>query len=161
MHARVRRALAAATLFLLAGCYDIGAPVIDLRDAHALPWMVGEWEFPHGREVVVFQGNHPNEYRYRDVTAQRVSTGTFRAVPLGGEIYLVQTIGEDGDVAALFFRRHPDGSIGELKVNKAVFDLAKRFGVALDDLDDGVLILDGSAAAVRAFLLAHRPAHFR
>ncbi len=161
MHAHVRRVLAAAALFLLAGCYDIGAPVIDLRDAQALPWVVGEWEFPHGREVAVFQGDHPNEYRYRDVTARSVGTGTFRAVPLGGETYLVQAIGDNGDVAVLFFRRHPDGGIAELKGNNAVFDLAKRFGVELDDLDGDGLILDGSAAKVRAFLLAHTPEHFR
>ena len=157
----MRRALAALALLLLSACYDIGAPAIDLRDAQALPWVVGTWEFPRGREVVVFEGDHPNEYRYRDVTGRSVSTGTFRAVALGGEIYLVQAIGDNGDVAALFFRRHPDGGIVELKVSDSVFDLAKRFDVALDDLDDDGLILDGPPAKVRAFLLAHTPAHFR
>ena len=158
----MRRALAALALLLLSACYDIGAPVIDLRDAQAIPWVVGEWVFPGDRQIFVFAGAYPNEYRYRDVTGNIVSTGTFRAVPLGGELYLVQAVDDrDGGVAALYYRRRPDGTIAELKVNDAVFDLAKRFGVTLDDLEEDGLVLDGPPAKVRAFLLAHTPAHFR
>lgn len=156
---RLRAALAALAVACLAGCYDIGTPVITLEDARALPWLIGEWNFPSGRQVIVFAGNHPNEYRYRDISGQNVATGTLRAVPLGAELYLVQATDDNDDVAALFFRRHTDGSVKELTPNDKVIALAKRFGVTIDDLEE-FTIVDGTPAQIRAFLLAHTPAHF-
>jgi hypothetical protein len=156
---RLRAAWVLFVVMLVSGCYDIGTPVIELRDAQAIPWVVDTWTFPRGNQLVVYQGGAANEYRYRRVSGSNVSTGTFRAVALGGNIYLIQAIDDSGDVFALFYRRAADGSIHELNVSDRVKDLARRFGVTIDDIDGG-LMLDGPAAQVRAFLLAHTPAHF-
>lgn len=163
MRADLRSALAALVLVVVAGCYDLNKrPVVELGDAQAIPWVVGEWEFPKNRQIVVFAGDHPNEYRFREISGKSVVTGTFRAVSLGGGYYLVQVITDGGEVSVLYYRRDPDGQVAELDVRDNVFDLAKQFGVTIEE-DEEILMyfLDGPPARVRAFLLAHKPEHLK
>ena len=154
----VRAALLLSILFWLGGCYELAETAIDLRDARELPWIEGEWHLSGQRQVLVFAGEVPNEYRYREIAGTSITTGTLRVVPLGAELFLVQAREDSGTIVALFYRLRPDGGADELEPNDRVADLAGRFGVSLgDDVDP---VLSGSTGNVRAFLLAHTWEHF-
>jgi hypothetical protein len=160
---RPHRVLAVFALSLLASCYDIGTPVIDPRDASAVPWLMGEWNFARDGKAVVWAGDRPNQYRFRAVWKDDVHTGTLRAVTLGGGYYLLQLEQDSGDVAAIYVHYDPNRAVrGRLvDLSPAIDKLASRFGVdVVEDVDEVFWRLSGPPAQVRAFLLAHTPAHF-
>jgi len=85
-------------------------------------------------------------------------------VVLGDGYYLLQLEQDGGNVAAIYVHYDPNRKVRGrlLDVNPSIHELASRFGVeVVDDVEELLWHLSGPPAKVRAFLLAHTPAHFR
>jgi hypothetical protein len=105
-----------------------------------------------------------NAYRFRDVGKDnKASTGYLRAVPLQGNIYIVQARYDNDPVYYLgFYQFRYDSSGAHYKPveptasEQSLDQLAKHYGVAIDwDTFDFVPYLKGSPGNIMAFLRAH------
>lgn len=155
-----RLALAGWAVAGLAACFELKEPVIGLDIARAVPGVEGEWTTPDEDTVVIFPGDHPNEYRFRLTDIENdVDTGRLRLVPLGGALYLAQAeVDGTGEVFILYFKAKDGGRYEQLEPNEQAAGLASRYGVTVEDLGYGYEV-DGSPAKVRNYILALGPEH--
>jgi hypothetical protein len=151
---------ALCALLLLAGCYEVGGEFLAPGEAQFVPGLAGTFTSDDGAttEVTLLPGN---EYHYRrDYGDGDVSSGTFRAVRLFGDVYLLQLRDDDGGIYALFAEYTYDGSSAtfwELDyVDGTVQPLAAAYGLTIDP---DYPFLEGPIDKVRSFLFAHRSEH--
>jgi hypothetical protein len=163
-----RCALAIALLLVVAGCYETAEEIFDARSAVAIPGLEGRYVYGDTAYTI----SHPasgNDYAFLETTASPPESGTFRAIPAGGDVYLVQMHRDKWapDVfLQLVFRIARSGDkIRELQQvsvsDKIVRAQAERNGVVLpkegeksDSRTGGGASLNGSREGIAAFLRA-------
>lgn len=148
--------LALCALILLAGCYEVQSEFIGPGEAQFIPGLAGTFDDDDGgtTEVTALPGN---EYHYRRIDPDgSVSSGTFRAVRLYSDVYLLQARDSEG-LYALFYSLTPEDGYWSLDVNEdTIYPLAATYGVTIDP---DFMFAEGEADRVRAFLFAHGPEH--
>ena len=144
----------------LSACFELKEPVIGLDIARAVPGVEGEWTTPDDDTVIIFPGDHPNEYRFRLTDIEnKVDTGRLRLVPLGGALYLAQAeVDGTGEVFILYFKAKDGGRYEQLEANEQGAALAARYGVTVQDFGFGYEV-GGPSAKVRNYILALGPEH--
>jgi hypothetical protein len=163
--------LAAAGILLLAGiilavsgCYETDVEIISASSAVSVYGLPGTYNKEKGGTMIIFAVPLSNDYRFRDVSKDnKASTGYLRAVPLQGNIYIVQAKYDDDPVYYLgFYQFIYDSSGAHYKPmeptasEKSLDQLAKQYGVTIDwETFDFVPYLKGSPDSILGFLRAH------
>jgi hypothetical protein len=155
-----RVVLVAAAILTAAGCYETYVEVIDASSAVAVFDAPGHYTYDAGGGVTISAVPDSNDYRFREVSKDNdVSTGYLRAVPLQGDIYIVQAKYDEDEVYYLaFYQFTSDRRFKpmEPKVDDKKLDqLAQQYGVTIDRDFDLVPYLNGSRSTIMAFLLGH------
>ncbi|MBT6117622.1 MAG: hypothetical protein HOH66_07125 [Rhodospirillaceae bacterium] len=149
----------ACALVLLAGCYEVASEFIGPGEAQFVPGLAGTFDDDDGgtTEITLLPGN---EYHYRETEPDgSTSSGTFRAVWLHGDVYLLQARDDDGGLYAMYYwftYQNDYASYGGMDVEDTVYSLATAYSVTIDP---EFMYLEGDASQVRAFLFAHGPEH--
>lgn len=154
--------LLAAAILTAVGCYETDFEVITASSAVALYGAPGNYTLDEGGSFTISAVPHSNDYRFREVSKDnKVSTGYFRAVPLRGDIYIVQAKYDDEDGYYLVFyqftsdrrfkQMYPD--VDDTRLDQ----LAQQYGVTIDW---DWMYLDGSRSDIMAFLRAHASLSF-
>ena len=152
--------LMAAAILTATGCYETYVEVIDASSAVAVTGAPGQYTYDAGGGVTISAVPDSNDYRFREVSKDNdVSTGYFRAVPLQGDIYIVQAKYDDDEVYYLAFyqftsERHFKPMEPDVD-DKRLDQLAQQYGVTIDRDFDIVPYLNGSRSTIMAFLLGH------
>jgi hypothetical protein len=152
--------LMAAAILTAAGCYETYVEVIDASSAVAVFDAPGHYTYDAGGGVTISAVPNSNDYRFREVSKDNdVSTGYLRAVPLQGDIYIVQAKYDDDEVYYLtFYQFTSDRRFKQMypDVDDSRLDqLAQQYGVTIDRDFDLVPYLNGSRSTIMAFLLGH------
>ncbi len=152
---RFGRLLAIVAMSLVtATCYEVDQEIIDINMAEPVYGLPGEYHWDDGKVRAISTVPYSNEHRYRDVDAEgNVSAGSFRAIHLRDDIYIVQVDTDEGERYMMFFRFTSDKTIWQLMTTEAVLDLAPQYGVTIEvDIADR---LYGNRDNILAFLRAH------
>jgi len=153
-----------AVVLAIAGCYETDFEVIDASSAVSVYGLPGTYNKEGGGTMTISTVPLSNDYRFQDVGKDnKASTGYLRAVPLQGNIYLVQARYDDDPVYYLgFYQFIYDSSGAHYKpmeptvAEKSLDQLAKQYGVTIDwESYDFVPFLNGSGSNIMAFLRAH------
>ncbi len=156
--------LLAAVIVAAAGCYETDIEIISASSAVSVYGLPGTYNKEKGGTMIISTVPLSNDYRFRDVGKDnKASTGYLRAVPLQGNIYIVQAKYDDDPVYYLGFDQFIYDSSGahyksmEPTVTEQRLDqLAKQYGVTIDwDTLDFVPYLKGSPGNILSFLRAH------
>jgi len=156
--------LLTAIILTAAGCYETDVETISASSAVSVYGLPGTYNKEKGGTMIISAVPLSNDYRFRDVGKDnKASTGCIRAVPLQGNIYIVQAKYDDDPVYYLgFYQFIYDSSGAHYKPmeptasEKGLDQLAKQYGVTIDwDTLDFVPSLKGSAGNIMAFLRAH------
>jgi hypothetical protein len=156
--------LLAAIILLAAGCYETDVEIIGASSAVSVYGLPGTYTKEKGGTMIISAVPLSNDYRFRDIGKDnKASTGYIRAVPLQGNIYVVQAKYDDDAVYYLgFYQFIYDSSGAHYKpmeptvAEKTLDQLAKQYGVTVDwDTFDFVPYLKGSPGSILAFLRAH------
>jgi hypothetical protein len=152
--------LMAAAILTAAGCYETYVEVIDASSAVAVFDAPGHYTYDAGGGVTISAVPNSNDYRFREVSKDNdVSTGYLRAVPLQGDIYIVQAKYDDDEVYYLtFYQFTSDRRFKPMESHvddKKLDQLAQQYGVKIDRDFDLVPYLSGSRSSIKAFLLGH------
>jgi hypothetical protein len=156
--------LLAAIILLAAGCYETDVEIISASSAVSVYGLPGTYNKEKGGTMIISAVPLSNDYRFRDVGKDnKASTGYIRAVPLQGNIYIVQAKYDDDAVYYLGFYQFIYDSSGahykplEATASEKTLDqLAKQYGVTIDwDTFDFVPYLKGNPSSILAFLRAH------
>lgn len=156
--------LLAAAILTTVGCYETDFEVIDASSAVAVNGVTGTYNVESGGTMTISAVPHSNDYRFREVSKDnKASTGYLRAVPLQGDIYVVQAKYDDDPVYYLAFYQFTIDSSGKhykpMETNvddKRIDQLAQQHGVTIDwDTFDFVPYLEGSRSDIMTFLRAH------
>ena len=156
----VKAAAAAAVLLFLSACWISETQVITMEMAVEIPGLEGEHAFDDNVNTIAAVP-FSNDYRVHSIDFEgAVTNGTFRAVPLRSNIYIVQLL-FDGEATYSFafyrFTGGPDPEIVEMVPSIDVNDLAAEHGVVLDGDEIGLFgSLEGEAEDIMEFLQAHR-----
>ena len=151
-------------ILFAAGCYETDVEIISASSAVSVYGLPGTYNKEKGGTMIISAVPLSNDYRFRDVGKDnKASTGYLRAVPLQGNIYIVQAKYDDDPVYYLGFYQFIYDSSGahykpmEPTASEKDFDqLAKQYGVTIDwDTFDFVPYLKGSSGNIMAFLRAH------
>lgn len=152
-------------LFLLAlfssGCYTLEQEIIGAQDAtyvYNLPGSYSDINYPE-QKTIISAVPDSNDYRFKRITKEKTSTGHLRAIPLRGDIYIVQFKFDDEDVYYIdFYQFTSDRYYFPFEVSDydALGALAVQYNVTLD-FDDvfGENYLSGGRENILAFLKAH------
>lgn len=149
-----------AMALLLSACWLSEVEVITMDMAEEVPGLDGVYEMDDGTNTVA-RVPFSNDYRVHSVDFDgAVFTGTFRALHLRSNIYVVQ-LKFDGDEAySLLFYRFtggPEPAIVQMTAAAEVDDMAAEHGVTLDVDESGLFgSLAGEPEAILNFLLGHR-----
>jgi hypothetical protein len=156
--------LLAAIILAAAGCYETDVETISASSAVSVYGLPGTYNKEKGGTTIISAVPLSNDYRFREINKDnKASTGYLRAVPLQGNIYIVQAKYDDDAVYYLGFYQFVYDSSGahykpmEPTVSEQSLDqLAKQHGVTIDwDTLDFVPYLKGSTGNIMAFLRAH------
>lgn len=156
--------LLAIIILVAAGCYETDVEIISASSAVSVYGLPGTYNKEKGGTMIISAVPLSNDYRFRDVGKDnKASTGYLRAVPLQGNIYIVQAKYDDDPVYYLgFYQFIYDSSGAHYKPmeptvsEKSLDQLARQYGVTIDwDTLDFVPYLKGSAGNIMAFLRAH------
>jgi hypothetical protein len=162
--------LLAVVIFAVAGCYETDFEVIDASSAVAVNGAPGNYTLDEGGSLTISAVPNSNDYRFRRVFKDGSgSKGYLRAVPLKGDIYIVQAKYDDDPGYYLGFYEFTIDSSGshyrpmEPDVDeKRLGQLAQQYGVKLDfgrfDPVFGFPLtpaLSGTRSNIMAFLRAH------
>jgi hypothetical protein len=152
--------LMAAAILTAAGCYETYVEVIDASSAVAVTGAPGQYTYDAGGGVTISAVPDSNDYRFREVSKDNdVSTGYFRAVPLQGDIYIVQAKYDDDEVYYFsFYQFTSDRRFKPMEPqvdDKELDQLAQQYGVTIDWDFDIVPYLNGSRSTIMAFLRGH------
>jgi hypothetical protein len=156
--------LLAGIILFAAGCYETDVEVISASSAVSVYGLPGTYNKEKGGIMIISAVPLSNDYRFRDVGKDnKASTGYLRAVPLQGNIYIVQAKYDDDPVYYLgFYQFRYDASGAHYKSmeptasEKSLDQLAQHYGVTIDwDTFDFVPYLKGSPGNIMAFLRAH------
>lgn len=159
-----RLLLAFAIGVLLAGCYETDQEIITIDRAVQIPGLPGEFDDGDGGSKTISPVPFANEYRFAQTSSEgETSYGTLRAIPIVGDIYLVQAQ-YDGEATYILvfyeFTTHAGRKLKELEPDEPVEHLAAQYGVTIELDEWGVGFLYGSRSDILAFLLAHRGIRF-
>jgi hypothetical protein len=153
-----------AVILASAGCYETDFEIISASSAVSVYGLPGTYTKEKGGTMIISAVPLSNDYRFREISKDnKTSTGYLRAVPLQGNIYIVQAKYDDDPVYYLgFYQFRYDSSGAHYKPmeptvsEKSLDQLAKQYGVIIDwDTLDFVPDLKGSPGNIMAFLRAH------
>jgi hypothetical protein len=156
--------LLAGIMLFVAGCYETEVEVISASAAVSVYGLPGTYNKEKGGTMIISAVPLSNAYRFRDVGKDnKASTGYLRAVPLQGNIYIVQARYDNDPVYYLgFYQFRYDSSGAHYKPmeptasEQSLDQLAKQYGVTIDwDTLDFVPYLKGSPSSILTFLRAH------
>ena len=164
----VRCAIAVMLLLGVAGCYETAGEIFDAKSAVAIPGLEGRYVYGD-TAYTVSRPASGNGYGFVETAASPPESGTFRAIPVGGDVYLVQMHRDKwapNVFLQLVFRIARSGDkireLQQLSVSdKIVREQAERNGVVLpkegeqnDSKTGGGASLKGSREGIAAFLRA-------
>ena len=158
--------LSVAVLFL-AGCYEVEKEVITAAEAVSIHGVEGTYNTSDGT-TTISAVPHSRDYRFRSISKKgRASAGYLRAIPLRGNIYLVQIKYDDEPIYCLVFYRFTVDSRGGKKYTQLEADVsderliqvASSHGAKLF-ADELGLYLEGDRKKMLSFLLAHKAFRF-
>ena len=158
--------LLAVLAIFASGCYEVEQEVIRATEAVSIYGLPGTYTGSGPNEKTTISAvPNSNDYRFQWVTKNKVSSGYFRAIPLRGNIYIVQVKYDNESVYYLMFYKFTSDASGKknftpLRVDDPVYDLAQQYGVKIDigeygDVFGGIQLV-GSRSDIIAFLRAHR-----
>jgi hypothetical protein len=156
-------------IIIVAGCYETDIEIISASSAVSVYGAPGTYTREKGGTMTISAVPLSNDYRFREVSKNnKASTGYLRAVPLQGNIYIVQAKCDNDPVYYLGFYQFTYDSSGShykpmepTALEQTLDQLAKQYGVTIDwDTLDFVPYLKGSSANIMAFLRAHASLSF-
>jgi hypothetical protein len=156
--------LVAGIVLFAAGCYETEVEVISASSAVSVYGLPGTYNKEKGGTMIISAVPLSNDYRFRDVGKDnKASTGYLRAVPLKGNIYIVQAKYDDDPIYYVgFYQFIYDSSGAHYKPmeptasEQSLDQLAKQYGVTIDwETLDFVPYLKGSPGSILGFLRAH------
>ena len=159
----VSRFLLGLCLLLLGGCYELGREVIPADRAELIPFTGTTIEWTNGNISRFSRTPYGNEYRFEHTESSEVTTGTFRAMRITGNIYALQ-LHSDKEMNTWYIRFYAIDANHVQEVgpddDDRVAVLAERYGVTLDDLGDSTVV-KGAPRDILEFIRAHAGVTFR
>jgi hypothetical protein len=162
--------LLAAVILFATGCYETAFEVIDASSAVAVYGAPGNYTLDGGGSLTISAVPNSHDYRFRRVFKDGSdSKGYLRAIPLQGDIYIVQAKYDDQSFYYLAFYEFTIDSNGshykQMEPNvdeERLGQLAQQYDVKIDfDRFDPVFglpltpALSGTRSNIMAFLRAH------
>ena len=151
-----------AVFFLLVGCYNIDKEVIPASLGIKTPYAHDNIVFNKGGTADLSHDPYNNDYRFRTVfdEGKDIGTGTFRAMHIRDDIYVLQVKYDDErDYYAVFYKITADRvEPMDPEDYSAVDSLAKKHNVTIDY--DYATYVSGNAEDLLAFLKDHRQLSF-
>ena len=150
-------------LILLSGCYNIEREVIPASLGIKTPFAYDSLIFDQGGTADLSHDPYNNDYRFRTVfdDGKEIDTGTFRAMHIRDDIYVLQVKYDDEPDYYLVFYKITSERVDPMEPDdySAVDALAEKHNVTVDY--DYTTFIGGNAENILAFLKDHRQLSFK
>ncbi len=150
-------------LLLLGGCYDVNQEVIPASRAELIPYAGDTINWTNGEVSRFTRAAFGNEYRFQHTESRGVTTGTFRALHIIGDVYALQ-MHSDKDLNTWFIRFYEitKNHVQELEPDDEdrVAELAASWHVTLEDQGISVIV-KGESRDILEFIRAHATVDFK